>query len=90
MLANSRVSSWCVPFSISWLARSSGVWEEETSSVGGGLLLRDLAGGGGGALKPRLEGGRDWRPFSTDATARSARKLTELMISSISDWMGRC
>jgi hypothetical protein len=88
MLAKSRVSSWCVPFSISWLARSSGVWEEETSSVGVGLL-RDLEGGGG-ALKPRLAGGRDCRPFSTDPTARSARKLTELIISSIRDWWVVC
>jgi hypothetical protein len=48
-------------------------------------LLRDLEGGGG-ALKPRLAGGRDWRPFSTDPTARSARKLTEFIISSIKDW----
>jgi hypothetical protein len=77
-----------VPFSISCRARSSGVgWAVVSSdvlSVVVVLFLREGLGGGVG-LKPRLAGGRVWRPFSTEPTARSARKLTLFIISSMRD-----
>ncbi len=89
MLEQSRVSSWCVPFSISCRAASSG------ESVTGGAscvsllvaLLRDerdgLEGGGGAGLKPIVWGGSSRSFCSTLLRARSASWLMLLIMSSM-------
>lgn len=80
-----------MPFSISCRARSSGVGCAVVSSdvLSVVVFLREGLEGGVG-LKPRLAGGRVWRPFSTEPTARSARKLTLFIISSMRDYQGGC
>ncbi len=78
--ALSSVSSWCVPFSISRLA---------ASSAGSGASVLLLPPPSSRArffeLKHRLLAGRETRRLSTESTARPARTLTALMMSSRSD-----
>ena len=71
MEALSSVSSWCVPFSISSLAASSGEGAPSSSRPFGFF-----------EEKPSFCGGMERRRRSTESMARSERTLTVLMMSS--------